>query len=192
MATRTVSGARRAQAPVIVTRMGRDPGGGSGRRRRLEHDAVRQAPERGCPPPANSATRQPNHRAEITWNRNRVSLAQAGSGRDCEDDVECRATATRCGAPGRSARSRASACRCLRRAKGMRPAQPDAPAALDPTQAAGDDQRQLAGVLNGRRMGTGTGLTGSVIQGAGRLATQQLPVAGSALAERNQLVFESM
>ena len=47
MATRTVSSARRAQAAAIVTRQGRDPGGGSGRRRRLERDADRQPPERG-------------------------------------------------------------------------------------------------------------------------------------------------
>ena len=53
--------------------------------------------------------------------------------------------AARCGGRGLPARSRGSACCRLRRVKGARPAQPDALAALDPTPAAGDDQRQVAG-----------------------------------------------
>ena len=168
--------ARRAEAVVIVTRQGQGRASGLGRLR----DRARAAPggtahNRLSTPQrllrrnlvhGTHETSEPHHgRAR----RARRDARRSGRERaDCEDDAERFDMAERCGGPKLPARSRLSAYGRLRRLKGARPAEPDALAALDPTPAAGDDQRQVAGVRKAYRRTSRGCSGGSERDGLGR------------------------
>ena len=142
---------------MIVTRQGQDPDGGlvaAGDRARAAPGGIAR---NGPSTPLWRLRRNPCNHPHHTTDPHRARAQCAGRGArraggeraGCEDDVERRALAARCGGPELPARSLGSACRRLRRVKGARPAQPGALAALDPTPASGDDQRQVAGVRKG-------------------------------------------